>query len=42
MVDNIVEHQDDEFVSLLQIEDIPESEDDVSPCSEPRKSRKKR
>ena len=28
MVDNIVEHQDDEFVSVLQIEDIPESEDD--------------
>ncbi|KAL2056162.1 hypothetical protein ABVK25_003805 [Lepraria finkii] len=28
VVDNIVEHQDDEFVSLLQIEDIPESEDD--------------
>lgn len=28
MVDNTVEHQDDEFVSVLQIEDIPESEDD--------------
>ena len=28
MVDNIVEHQDDEFVSVLQIENIPESEDD--------------
>lgn len=28
IVDNIVEHQNDEFVPVLQIEDAPESEDD--------------